>query len=166
MNFSPFRLSLQAIIAVAAVAASCSSVDCPLNNKVLTNYALLDADGRTDTMRLAMTVSTNRTDGSDSVLINKDQDITKFSLPISNAQPRDSFFVELTDGVTASLDTIVVDKEDMMHFESTDCAASYFHKIKGVTTTHHAIDSVAINYHNVDYDTSKTHFHIYFSPRH
>lgn len=166
MNFSPFRLSLPAIIAVAAVAASCSSVDCPLNNKVLTNYALFDADGRTDTMRFAMTVSTNRTDGSDSVLINKDQDITKFSLPISNAQPRDSFFVELTDGVTASLDTIVVDKEDIMHFESTDCAASYFHKIKGVTTTHHAIDSVAINYHNVDYDTSKTHFHIYFSPRH
>ena len=53
MNFSPFRLSLPAIIAVAAVAASCSSVDCPLNNKVLTKRVIgcpgdwvdIDADG-------------------------------------------------------------------------------------------------------------------------
>ena len=93
MNFSPFRLSLPAIIAVAAVAASCSSVDGPLNNKGPTKDAPREEDGRRDTMRLAMTVSTNRTDGSDSVLINKDQSLTKFSLPISNPQPLFSFFV-------------------------------------------------------------------------
>lgn len=154
--------------AVAGMAlGSCSSVDCPLNNRVLTNYALLTADGGKDTMRLEMTVSTNRADGSDSVLINRDADVTKFSLPVSNAMPRDTFFVELRDAETgvSTLDTIVVSKSDAMHFESTDCAASYFHRITGVATTHNAIDSVAINYHDVNYDTSKTHFYIYFAPR-
>lgn len=147
--------------------AACSSIDCPLNNRVYTKYALRTANGERDTLRLYATISTNRTDGSDSVLINSQQNITSFSLPISNAQPRDSFFVELSEELSSplSLDTIVVSKEDRMHFESTDCAASYFHNITAVSTTHHAIDSVAIINHAVNYDTSKNHFYIYFTPR-
>lgn len=144
---------------------ACSSLDCPMNNRVYTRYALLTPDGKTDTLKLTCTISTNRTDGSDSVLINKDVNITKFSLPISNANPRDSFFVELQSETATTLDTIVVSKEDKMHFESTDCAASYFHNITGVTTTHYAIDSVTVNHHEVNYDTSKNNFHIYFTPR-
>ena len=145
--------------------AACSSIDCPLNNRVYTKYALKTSDGQTDTLKLSMTISTNRTDGSDSVLINKDVNVTSFSLPISNAQPRDSFFVEVASETESSLDTVVVSKDDRMHFESTDCAPSYFHSLTGVTTTRHAIDSVVIKHNNVDYDSSKTHFYIYFTPR-
>lgn len=153
-------LALPALLLMA-----CSSLDCPLNNRVLTNYALTTADGTTDTLRVAMTISTNRTDGADSVLINSDVNVTRFTLPISNAQPRDTFFIRLDGDALQAIDTVVVDKSDMMHFESTDCAASYFHTITSVSTTHNAIDSVAINNKNVDYDTSKTHFRIYFKPR-
>lgn len=149
----------------AMLLMACSSLDCPLNNRVLTNYRLMTADGRTDTLKVAMTVSTNRIDGADSVLINSDVNVTGFTLPVSNAQPRDTFFISLDGDAFSSLDTLVVEKSDMMHFESTDCAASYFHTITGVTTTHHAIDSVAVNNKQVDYDTSKTHFRIYFKPR-
>lgn len=149
----------------ALLMGACSSIDCPLNNRVLTNYSLIAADGTADTLKVAMTISTNRIDGADSVLINSDVNVTRFTLPISNTQPRDTFFVRLEGESMSSLDTIVVDKSDMMHFESTDCAASYFHTITGVSTTHNAIDSVAINNKQVDYDTSKTHFRIYFKPR-
>ena len=161
--------NIQRIIWLLALPArllmACSSLDCPLNNRVLTNYRLMTADGKTDTLKVAMTVSTNRTDGADSVLINSDVNVTAFTLPISNAQPRDTFFICLDGDAFSSLDTLVVEKSDMMHFESTDCAASYFHTITGVSATHHAIDSVAINNKQVDYDTSKTHFRIYFKPR-
>ena len=112
---------------------SCSSIDCPMNNRVYTQYSLRTPDGEVDTLKMVCTISTNRTDGSDSVLINKDINITQFSLPISNAQPRDSFFVDLSPETTASeilsakafaaetrkaqstIDTIVVSKEDHMH---------------------------------------------------
>ncbi len=156
-------------IFVLLALGACSSIDCPLNNRVYTSYQLRTPDGSVDTLsNVLMTVSTNRTDGSDSVLINRDTRLTVFSLPISNAQPRDSFFVELADAEGAarlSLDTIVVSKDDRMHFESTDCAPSYFHSITAVTTTRHAVDSVVINNKTVNYDTSKPHFYIYFAPR-
>lgn len=147
------------------ILTACSSIDCPLNNRVYTQYALLTPDGKTDTMKLSMTISTNRIDGDDSVLINKDVGVTAFSLPISNAQPRDTFFLELASENSATLDTVVVSKTDHMHFESTDCAPSYFHELQSVSTTRHAIDSVVIKNHEVNYDTSKKHFNIYFTPR-
>lgn len=145
--------------------SACSSIDCPLNNRVYTRYSLRTPDGEVDTLKLYTTVSTNRIDGSDSVLINKDVNITSLSLPISNTQPRDSFFVELAAEDILSVDTIVVSKDNKMHFESTDCAASYFHDITDVTTTHHAIDSIKVKNSVVNYDTSKSNFYIYFTPR-
>lgn len=153
------------VVVALVVIYSCSSIDCPLNNRVYTQYALLTPSGVADTMKLSMTISTNRIDGEDSVLINKDENFTAFSLPISNGMPRDSFFVELASETASTLDTIIVGKEDRMHFESTDCAPSYFHNLLSVSTTHHAIDSVVIKNHEVNYDTSKKHFNIYFTPR-
>ncbi len=149
------------------ILTACSSIDCPLNNRVYTNYILQTAEHNVDTMKLFMTISTNRTDGSDTVIVNKDLNVTQFSLPISNAQHSDVFFVELADSLGSStLDTVTVNKENYMHFESTDCTPSYFHTLTSVSSTHNAIDSVVINTNAVDYDTTKKHFYIYFAPRH
>lgn len=162
-HFQIGRLGL--VLVLSCLFAACSTIDCPLNNRVYTNYSVLAADGTPYTQTVPTTISTNRTDGSDSVLINKDVNFSSFSLPISNTQPRDTFFVEQAADTWSAVDTIVVEKENSMHFESTDCAASYFHYITGVTTTHHAIDAVEINNHEVNYDTTKKHFYIYFTPR-
>ena len=171
MKFSQTQIMQACVVAcgtvAAAVMAACSSIDCPLNNRVYTTYCLMTPEKKADTLALALTISTNRTDGSDSVIINKNEKTTTFSLPISYQQPTDEFYVELaldTLGHTV-VDTMRVSKENTMHFESTECAASYFHTITGVTTTHHAIDSVVINTKEVDYDTTKKHFYIYFKPR-
>ncbi len=155
------------LLSSTVILAACSSIDCPLNNRVYTNYILQTAEHSVDTMKLFMTISTNRNDGSDTVIINKDVNVTQFSLPISNAQQSDTFFVELADTVSFStLDTVTVCKDDYMHFESTDCTPSYFHTLTSVSSTHNAIDSVVINTNAVDYDTTKKHFYIYFTPRH
>ena len=58
-------------------------------------------------------------------------------------------------------DTIRIKKEDMPHFESVDCQASYFHTITAVSTTHEIIDSIVINNPNVNYDQNTTHFKLY-----
>ena len=139
-TLSPIRF-LRALplcaVGLAALTVSCSSIDCPLNSLVYTQYQLMTADGRIDTLTDTLTISTSRmTDGSDSVLINKNVKTTGFSLPISYAQ-----------------------------FESVDCSPSYFHTITGVTTTHNAIDSIVIKNPDVNYDTSKKHFYIYFKHR-
>lgn len=167
MTLKEKKLSHLFLLPAVMATAACTSIDCPLNNRVYTNYCLQTAEHKVDTMKLYMTVSTNRTEGSDTVIINKDVDVTQFSLPISNAHSTDVFFVELADTLGhSSLDTISVSKEDHMHFESTDCAPSYFHTLTNVSSTHNAIDSVVINTNTVDYDTTKKHFYIYFTPRH
>lgn len=163
------RLNLLPITVVTSLllAVSCSSIDCPMNSLVYTQYQLLDAVGRVDTLRDTLTISTTRTDGNDSVLINKDVNITSFSLPISYSQEQDIFYFELKDslGNMPLIDTVRVTKENLPHFESADCPPSFFHKITGVSSTNNAIDSIVVNYPDVNYDTSKKHFNIYFKHR-
>ena len=149
------------------LAASCSSIDCPMNSLVYTQYQLMRPDGRVDTLADTLTISTKRTDGNDSVLINRSVRTTEFSLPISYSQPEDVFFIETKDSVLKNsiFDTITVTKEDYPHFESVDCSPAFFHTITGVNCTHNVIDSVVIVNPDVNYDTSQKHFYIYFKHR-
>ena len=156
-------------LAVAAMllAVSCASIDCPMNSLVYTQYQLRTPGGAVDTLADTLTISTTRTDGYDSVLINKNVATTEFSLPISYSQPEDVFFIETKDSVLKNsiFDTITVTKEDYPHFESVDCSPAFFHTITGVHCTHNVIDSVVIVNPDVNYDTSQKHFYIYFKHR-
>ena len=144
---------------------SCTSIDCPVQNLVYTNYALKKADGSTDTLNIdTLWIKTKRADGTDTLLLNAlyGSTATKFSLPISYTQPEDVFITLLTDtsGIP-DIDTIRIKKENYPHFESVDCQASYFHKVTAVSTTHNAFDSIAIHHSSVNYDTSNDHFYLY-----
>lgn len=156
---APFLLFVLFLLVTA-----CSSIDCPLNSLVYTQYQLMDATGRADTLSDTLTISTNRSEGNDSVLINKSVNTTTFSLPISYSHQQDIFFFETKDTLTKQtlLDTVNVTKEDTPHFESVDCAPAFFHKIVSIDYTQHNIDSVIINCADVNYDTSKKHVYIYF----
>lgn len=156
------RKIIPVIAAALLIISACSSIDCPLNSLVYTSYALYDSNGQQDTLRDTLTISTNRTDGNDSVLINRDTRVTGFRLPISYSHPQDMFFFEIKGENSVTYDTITVSKEDTPHFESVDCGPSFFHKITAVGYTNNAIDSVVINNPDVNYDTSKKHFRIYF----
>lgn len=153
------------IAAALLFISACSSIDCPLNSLVYSSFALYDATGRADTLRDTLTISTNRTDGSDSVLINRDTRITAFTLPVSYSQPQDIFFLEIKGEDMVAYDTLTVYKESRPHFESVDCGPSFFHTITAVGCTNNAVDSVVINNPDVSYDTSKNNFNIYFKRR-
>lgn len=161
------HFTFYALTVIILTTVSCSSIDCPMNTLVYTQYQLRNAAGAVDTLRDTLTVSTVRTDGSDSVLINRDINVTEFSLPISYTGTQDIFYIETTDTLTRrpTLDTITVTKENTPHFESVDCSPTFFHTLTGVSCTHNAIDSVVIIHPDVDYDTSRKHFNIYFKHR-
>lgn len=156
---SPFH-----ILIILLLTSACSSIDCPLNSLVYTQYQLMDATGKADTLSDTLTISTSRSDGNDSVVINKSVNTTTFSLPISYSHQQDVFFFETIDTLTKQTltDTVSVTKEDIPHFESVDCSPAFFHKIVSIDHTRHNIDSIIINSADVNYDTSRKHVYIYF----
>lgn len=146
------------VIGCMLLITACSSIDCPLNNRVFTNYQLA---GEENPFTGILTISTNRSDGSDSILINQDTNINSFSLPISFQETFDTFYFAF--GADESIiDTVVIEKSNMLHFESVECNPSFFHTIKSVNHTKHMIDSILIKNAEVTYDTTKVHFNIYF----
>jgi len=156
------------ILTVIALAA-CTSIDCPVQNLVYTRYAFKKANGSADTLNTdTLWIMTTRVDGTDTLLMNALCGSTAFdfNLQISYTQPEDVFVTLLTD--TAGnyyIDTIRIKKENYPHFESVDCQATYFHKLTGVSSTHHIIDTIEINNPTVNYDATNEHFHIYFKAR-
>ena len=154
--------------------AACTSIDCPVNNRVRTIYALMKADGTPDTLNKdTMWIWTPRIDGNDTLVSHQTQNnlelnyffgssATTFELPISYTQPEDVLYVLVKNTAgTIYHDTIRIQKENTQHFESVDCQASYFHTITAVSTTHEIIDSIVINNPNVNYDQNTTHFKLY-----
>lgn len=160
-----FALLPIAIFALFVLLTACSSVDCPVQNAVYTVYKVMKSDGTPDTLRDTLTVSTTRTDGSDSVLLNLSVNTTTFNLPVSYNEPEDTLIFELRGYEWQMTDSVFVKKDNYPHFESVDCNISFFHSIRGVRWTRNFIDSIAINNQQVNYDPSPEHFHIYIKAR-
>lgn len=153
---------------VAMVLTACTTIDCPLNNTVYAKYDLYNAAGVVDTLHDTLTVTTTRkSDGQDTVLLNRAVGVTTFSLPVSYAGEEDvlTFTIKSKDG-TQTTDVVKMGKTNQPHFESTDCSPSFFHTVSHISHTDAAIDSIVISDPNVDNDANKTHFKIYFHPGH
>ena len=138
------KLFVALVVTVFMVA--CSSVDCPLNNTVYANYQLV---GPVTKLNDTLTISVARQGKKDSIVLNKDYNVESFSLPVSFSQDEDVLYFWMQ-------------KTNRPHFESTDCGLNFFHTITGIRYTRHAIDSIAINHKEIDYDASRKHFNIFF----
>lgn len=147
--------------AIASTLCACSSIDCPLNNKVYAQYKFA-GDGMSDGTIITVTTSLSQAEGDDSVLINKMEYADSISLPMSYARAEDVFYFkfEKSNGSTIT-DTVKVAKKNMPHFESVDCNPAFFHTITGVEHTRHAIESIIINNNTVTYNVAEAHFIIY-----
>lgn len=147
--------------------AACSSIDCPLNNRVMATYKW--AGNATTLSSDTLTISTLRsqTEGDDTVLINRAIGMDSISLPLSYSRDEDEFFFTFTpttDSTTVSIaqtDTVWVSKSNEAHFEAVDCNPAVFHTITGVRHTTHVIDSISINNKHVTYNDAKAHFLVY-----
>jgi hypothetical protein len=148
------------LLLIALAFSACTSIDCPLNNRVYCKFKLA---GTVTTLSDTLNISTDRSDGNDTVLINRDVNVDSFSLPMSYNHAEDVFFVERRDtSGKSTIDTVTIAKDNLPHFESVDCSPAVFHILKSVTYTKHDIDSIVIKNKNVTYDAAKAHFYIYF----
>ena len=139
---------------------SCSSIDCPVNSLVLTQYQFTNRDGQALALVDTLTVSTTRKNGKDT-LFNKGYDISTFYLPISYSHPEDELVLHFNGDSLNVTDTLWVKKEDFPHFESVDCNASFFHKLTDIRCTHNLLDSVAIINPSVTNDDKVIHVYLY-----
>ena len=154
------RKIISFLLLTAIAFSACTSIDCPLNNRVYCKFKL---SGSVATLSDTLYISTKRNDGNDTVLINRDVNVDSFSLPMSYSHSEDIFFVERrnTSG-KSTIDTVTTAKDNLPHFESVDCNPAIFHTVKSVTYTKNDIDSIVIKNRNVTYDAEKVHFYIYF----
>ena len=97
----------------------------------------------------------------DSVLLNKAVGVVGFSLPVSQDHPVDEFYFNFFGKDYNITDTVWIEKDDIPHFESIECKATFFHELKAVSFTEHVIDSLVIKKAFVDYDYKTTHINIY-----
>lgn len=156
-------LSTKMLVLGLLLLSACSSIECPVQNTVYTVYKITDGTEVVDTLKDTISVWSVRNNGTDTLfLYNRGTALTSFNLPISYSCPEDTLFFLLWKGAFASLDTVWIKKEDIPHFESVDCNASFFHEITAVRTTHHGIDTLIINKRTVDYDPRTAHFYIRF----
>jgi len=142
---------------LAVIVSACSSIECPINNVVEAVYTLRKATGEVDTLYDTLTITTQRSDGQDTVLLNKAVGITEILLPMSHTNDVD--VLNFTIGGTT--DVVKVSKTNIPHFESVDCTPSYFHEITGVEWTGTLIDDIVTKKTAVSYDTT-TNFYIVF----
>ncbi|MBQ6379944.1 MAG: hypothetical protein IJJ56_14305 [Prevotella sp.] len=144
-----------------AFIVSCSSIDCPVNNVVATRYRFYNTDGDSLILMDTLSVTSVRKDGTDTLILNRNVGKASFQLPISYSHPEDILVFNVYNGTMSVWDTVWVKKDDIPHFESVDCNASFFHKITGIRHTTNFIDSIVINNPTVDYDKTTIHFYIY-----
>lgn len=160
-NLRASRLTIVGLFIVFVLSA-CSTIDCPLNNRV---YATFKLAGSVTTLTDSLTVSTTRaaTDGGDTILVNRSTATDSLSLPLSYSHDKDTYFFSLAKADTNIVvtDTVVVAKTNTPHFESVDCSPNFFHTITDVSYTRHAIDSIVINNSNVTYNDQQSHFLLY-----
>ncbi|MDD6895861.1 MAG: DUF6452 family protein [Prevotellaceae bacterium] len=153
---------LMTAMAVALVLGACTSIDCPVENNVATQYRLLKSDGTQDTLRDTITVMIRKAKGNDTILLNKSVDTQSFQLPISYTNDIDTFTIIRTGTDYEVKDTLLLEKTNLPQFESVDCKLVYFHDVLSMKHTCHGIDSILINKVRIDYDTNAEHFYIFF----
>lgn len=144
-----------------AFVASCTSIDCPGDHIVATRYQFHNANGDSLQLMDTLTITTVCKDGTLDTLLNKNVGKASFWLPVSYSHPEDFLVLNVYNRNVSVQDTVWVTKDDIPHFESVDCNASFFHKLTGVRHTTHFIDSIVINNPTVDYDKTTVHFYIY-----
>ena len=139
---------------------SCSTIDCPVDNLVETRYRFLNTAGDSLVLMDTLSITSMRADGEE-VLLNRKVGMATIQVPISYSHPEDILVFNVYNNEYSIVDTVWVKKDDIPHFESVDCNASFFHTITGVRYTTNFIDSIVINDPSVDYDKTTIHFYIY-----
>ena len=146
---------------------ACSSIDCPVQNTVAVKYVVGYDDKLGELVQETLTdtlwIWTQRSDGKDTLLLNRGVGLKGFSLPVSYQHPEDVLVFAIADtSHVITVDTVWMKKDDMPHFESVDCSAHFFHNITDIRSTHYRIEDITIKNPSVTYNQEVTNLLIRF----
>lgn len=141
-------LKLALWAALLTMLHACDTVDCTLNNKVACTYNFY-SEGAMVQLNDKLTVTAC---GTDSVLINAENNAKNMVLPMSYWNEADTLVLQVMSATYVLTDTLYVRKSNTSHFESPDCPTTMFHEILSVDCTHSFIDSVTVVKPSVNYD--------------
>ncbi len=149
-----------ALILFLLCLTACTNIDCPHENVVMVRSGIFSSeDGNPLTIKDTLTVKVARTD---SILWNRGIGISELRFPLSITAEKDTLLFRFSNEKgQAACDTLFIEHTNTPHFESVDCPAAMFHRIKSVRwTSHHlsemplTIDSISVTRPNVNYETS------------
>ena len=89
---------------------ACTSVDCPVDNRVAVVYKLSNSDNTQMTLTDTLTIATRIANGTDSILLNKSVETSDFTLPVSLTNECDTFTFERKGNGYAVTDTVWMEK--------------------------------------------------------
>lgn len=135
------------IVALVLLGA-CESADCTLQNKVALYMGFYAGDKSVQIERDTLTVTAF---GTDSILLNRGLNVHQITLPMSYANPVDTFVLHLYGEELDIYDTVWVKKTNYPYFESPDCPSFFFHDILSVSSSHEFIDSVKLVFPYVNF---------------
>lgn len=116
--------------------------DCSMNARAMMQCNLFQIDEETNEKNsIALTTLTITAFGTDSVIINKESNVSKLSLPLRFSA--DSTVLVFHYQLEPS-DTIVVRHYNTPYFLSMDCGYQMKQSIKSVSYTRHQLDSIYI----------------------
>lgn len=150
------------------IVSACSSINCPVNNVVSSQYVIVGDDGNEYVLTDTLTIKSTKKDGRDTTLLNKMIGKSSFSLPMSQNHPEDVLYFyfdyESDNDIDESvhvIDTVWIKKDDYPHFESVDCNTTFFHTLTNVRYTQNYLDSIVIKNKSVNFDNETIHFYVY-----
>ncbi|MCF0236550.1 MAG: hypothetical protein HUK09_07665 [Bacteroidaceae bacterium] len=151
------RFAIAAALALGV--ASCTNIECPLDNQVLMTVGFYDKATH-QPVKLSDTLTIyGLKNGAENIAFNRGIDINTLLVPLNSASQRDTFLLRFVGSSLAQVDTLYIQHTPRPHFEAIDCPASTFHQLialshsrRGATTFTQTIDSVAISTPSVQYE--------------
>lgn len=145
-------------------ATGCSESDCGMLSRPLLKLRFYSYEDKkeikiTDTLTI---LTTNSSNGGDSILINKERNVGIALIPFGYTQKETTYVFKYITEIATMTDTLWVKHTNREHFISMDCGISVFSHIDDITYTKHLIDSLAIMNPELD-NNEKDNIHIFYS---
>lgn len=156
MNIRRLLLSLLVCAGMMAGLASCSDEeDCQTTRAMLILKVVQERDGKliSDTIPF-LTVKVQETD---SVIINRDENVTSFTLPLSYEKERSQFVLDYLDGTTEQL---TIEHLNTPFFVSPDCGFQMNQEVQSIQSSGTLIRSSEIINPTIP-STDEEHIRIY-----
>ena len=148
-----------ALILLAALTGCENGYDCYLENVAYNRIGFYKSDSTDVKYELpeVLTVSL-MINGIDSIAVNHIENADKLMLPMSYTNECDTIIFNYDNGIA---DTLFVDHENIMYYQSMECGTIMYHRIEDIRYTRSLIDSVEVVMDIVKFDANEN-VKIYF----